>query len=154
MLRIKERRLCYDEYGIDHKITEIRLYSADDEPVYLEFKPVLMPSEDGKELQWEDWNHYDSIRIYKTDYDKFLLPAITPVFPVTDPDPNGFGVQETLDVTSINFFGKEDWQKLIDNLTGCMEKADNTESEFYHMVIGYLSDFMTLSEWFCIEGNQ
>ncbi|MBP5492191.1 MAG: hypothetical protein J6Y08_05040 [Clostridiales bacterium] len=152
-LRYKERRLCFSESDFEHKVTDIRLYSTDDERIYLEFKPVFMPSEDGKDLQWEDWNYYDSICFYKTDYEKLLLPAITPVFPVIDPDPKGFGVQETLDLTTINFFGKEDWQKLIDNLSGCREKADNDEAEFYRVVIGFLNEFMTASDWFCIEGN-
>ncbi|MBO4473987.1 MAG: hypothetical protein IK020_03015 [Clostridiales bacterium] len=152
MLRYKERRYSFSESDIDHKVTDIRLYSDDSERILLEFKPVRMPSKKG-DLYWEDWNHYDSICIYKTDYDRLLLPAITSLFPVTDPDPKGFGIQESLDLTTINFFGKEDWQKLIDNLTGCMEKADETEAEFYRSVIGFLNDFMTVSDWYCIEGN-
>ena len=112
----------------------------------------MYPPENGK-MHWEDWNYYDSIYIYKSDYEKLLLPAILPLFPVEDPDPNGFGTQEYFDLTSFNFFGKKDWQRLIANLTECMEKADEAENEFYRYVISFLTDFMAVSDWFCIEGN-
>ena len=82
-----------------------------------------------------------------------MLSAINSLFPVKDPDPNGFGIQESFDLTSVNFFGKDDWQRLIADLTDCMKKADKDEYEFYHVVLEFLNDSLTVSEWFCIEGN-
>ncbi|MDE7363571.1 MAG: hypothetical protein K2N27_01585 [Ruminococcus sp.] len=153
MLRYNEWTLSSCDSNIDHKVTDIRLYSDDNELVKIELKPVYMyPPENGTML-WEDWNHYDSICIYKTDYEKLLLPAISSLFPVTDPDPNGFGIQESFDLTSFNFFGKEDWQRLIVKLTECMKMVDETEISFYRSVLGFLKDFMVISDWFCIEGN-
>lgn len=153
MLRYKEWTFSSSDSNINHKVTDIRLYSGDDELIKLELKPVLMCSPECDSLPWENWNHYDSICIYKTDYEKLLLPSITSLFPVTDPDPNGFGIQEEFDLTSINFFGKEDFGKLIVNLTECMEKADEPEKSFYSSVIGFLKEFMAVSDWFCVEGN-
>lgn len=153
LLRSKEWTFSSDDSNITHKVTDIRLYSDDHELINLEFKPVYMyPPENGT-MAWEDWNHYDSICVYKTDYEKFLVPSISSLFPVADPDPNGFGIQEYFDLTSMNFFGKEDFRRLILDLTECMEKADEPDKSFYRSVIGFLEDFMTVSDWFCIEGN-
>ena len=153
MLRYHEWVFAPCDSDIRHKVTDIRLYSDDSEKIEIELKPVRMyPPENGT-LSWEDWNYYDSICIYQTDYKKLLLPAICALFPATDPDPNGWGVQEAFDLTSMNFFGKDDWQKLIDSLTQCMEASGENERKFYHAVTQFLTGFMAQSEWFCIEGN-
>ncbi|SHM38806.1 hypothetical protein [Ruminococcus flavefaciens] len=153
MLRFKEWTFSSNDSDIKHKVTDIRLYSDDNEKIEIEFKPVRIYSQTDSTMQWEDWNFYDSIYIYKTDYEKLILSSIRPLFPVTDPDPNGFGVQECFDLTSINFFGKDDWKKLIDNLAECIETSAEEEKEFYNAVIKYLTYFMEQSDWFCIEGN-
>ena len=138
---------------VKHKVADIRLYSDDMEKIEIELKPVYTDPSGNGVMTWEDWNHYDIIRIYKTDYERLMLSAINSLFPVKDPDPNGFGIQESFDLTSVNFFGKDDWQRLIANLTDCMKKADKDEYEFYHVVLEFLNDSLTVSEWFCIEGN-
>ena len=153
MLRLINRLFHSCDTNIAHNITDIRLYSDDTELIRLEFKPVYMYSLKNESMSWEDWNHYDSICIYKTDYEKLLLPVIQSLFPVTDPDPNGFGIQESFDLTSTNFLGKEDWKKLIEELTKCMKSSNKAESDFYDSVLGCLKDFMLKSDWFCIEGN-
>ena len=153
MLKYNEWIFSSCDSNIEHTVTDIRLYSDDKEKIEIELKPVSVYPTDNYTMSWEDWNCYDSIRIYKTDYEILLLPAIKALFPVIDPDPNGWGVQESFDLTSMNFFGKVDWQRLINNLTVCMEVAEETKKEFYYVVIQYLEDFMTISDWFCIEGN-
>ncbi|MBR5372132.1 MAG: hypothetical protein IK130_07945 [Oscillospiraceae bacterium] len=85
-------------------MTDIRLHSDDAEKITIELKPVSVYPPENETMAWEDWNRYNSICIYKTDYEKLLLPSIETLFPVMDPDPNGFGVQETFDRTSVNFF--------------------------------------------------
>ena len=150
-MRLREWAFTVDDSGIEHKVTDIRLYSDDDEKIELEFKPVFMP-ENG-EMNWEDWNCYDSIRVYKTDYEKLLLSSIQSVFPVVDPDPNGWGIQEELDLTSPNFLGKEDWNKTIDVLLNRSKTATDQEKEFYDLFIKYLRNFSEVSDYFCIEGN-
>ncbi len=153
MLKYRKWTFSSCDSNVNHEVTDIRFYSDENEKINIELKPVFIyPSGNGT-MSWEDWNYYDSICIYKTDYEKLLLPAISSLFPVTDPDPNGFGIQKFFDLTSINFFGKDDWQRLIDKLTECMKMVNKTETEFYHVVLGFLNDFMTISDWFCIEGN-
>lgn len=151
MLRFNEWTFSSCDSDVEHKVIDILLYSDDKEKIKIEFKPVYFPGNDA--MSWEDWNCYDSICIYKTDYEKLLLTAIRSLFPVMDPDPNGWGVQEYFDLTSLNFFGKDDWQRLIDNLTECIETAEESEKEFYNVVLKYLKDFMAISDCFCIEGN-
>ena len=151
MLRFNEWTFSSPDSDVRHKITDIRLYSDDREKIEIELKPVRLP-ESGR-MAWEDWNCFDSICVYKTDYERLLLSAIEALFPVTDPDPDGWGVQEYFDLTSMNFFGKADWLRLTDSLTACAEKATGEEKEFYRAVLGYLKEFMTVSEWFCIEDN-
>lgn len=153
MVRYNEWKFDPKDSDVEHKVTDIRLYSDDKEKINIEVKPVSVYPKENRNMAWEDWNRYDSICIYKTDYERLLLSVIKELFPVTDPDPNGWGVQEYFDLTSMNFFGKDDWQRLIDNLNVLMEKADETEKEFYQVIVKYLNDFMDISDWFCIEGN-
>ncbi|MBO4399828.1 MAG: hypothetical protein J5795_06840 [Lachnospiraceae bacterium] len=150
-MRLREWTFVFDDSGSAHKVTDIRLYSDDGEKIELEFKPIFVP-ENG-ELQWEDWNCYDSIMIYKTDYDKLLLSSIQSVFPVVDPTPNSWGLQEEFDLTSMNFIGKEDWSRIIDALLNRSNVAADQEKEFYDLFIKHLRSFMEVSEYFCIEGN-
>lgn len=124
MVRYNEWKFDSNNPDVEHKVTDIRLYSDDKEKISIEFKPVSVYAKENGNMSWEDWNCYDSICIYKTDYERLLLSAIEELFPVTDPDPNGWGVQEYFDLTSMNFFGKDDWQRLIDNVTVFMKKAD------------------------------
>ena len=61
-MRLREWTFTIDDSEVEHKVTDILLYSDDDEKIELEFKPVFMP-ENG-EMSWEDWNCFDSIRVY------------------------------------------------------------------------------------------
>lgn len=134
-----------------HKVTELRLYSEDREKIELEFKPVNLP-ENG-DIQWEDWNCYDSLRIFITDYERLLIPLIDKLFPVTDPDPMGWGVQERFDATDLNWFGSEDRQKLISLIEERAQEVNADEKEFYAEVLKFLRGYTEISEYFCIEGN-
>ena len=82
-----------------------------------------------------------------------MLSSIQSVFPVVDPDPNGWGLQEELDLTSPNFLGKEDWNKTIDVLLNRSKTATDQEKGFYDLFIKYLRSFSEVSDYFCIEGN-
>ena len=62
-------------------------------------------------------------------------------------------VGECFDLTSMNFFGKDDWIKLIDVIKITSESVDDCEKEFYDIVVEYLTDIMEVSDYFCIEGN-
>ena len=150
-MRLREWKFAFDDSGSEHIVTDIRLYSDDGEKIELEFKPVCVPV--NGDLQWKDWNCYDSIRVYKTDYDKLLLSSIQSVFPVVDPTPNSWGLQEEFDLTSMNFMGREDWNRIIDVLLNRSNTAADQEKEFYDLFIKYLRNFTEVSDYFCIEGN-
>lgn len=150
-MRTREWEFISEDRSVKHKVKDILLYSDEREKIVLEFKPVRFP-EDGN-IMWEDWNNYDSIQVFKTDYERLLLNPIRSIFPVNDPDPNGWGMQECFDLTSMNFFGKDDWIKLIDVIKITSESVDDCEKEFYDIVVEYLTDIMEVSDYFCIEGN-
>lgn len=151
MLRYKEWTCSVEDSDVKHKITAIRLYSGDGELICMEFKPVHNPP-DGV-IRFEDWNCYDSFTVYKTDYEKLLLPSIESIFPVMDPDPEGWGLQEQLDLCSLNWLGREDWIRLTEVLSGCFDSATEPEKEFYSAVLERMRKFMEISDIFCIEGN-
>ena len=151
MLRYRERTLKWTDPPVEHKVTDIRLFSGNEEKIMLEFKPVLVRP--GDEVMVGDWDYYDSFMIYQTDYDKLLTAELEAVFPVMDPDPHGWGLQELFDPCSDNWFGTEDWQRLIDRLTVCFDNAVEPEKEFYYAVLLRMRRFMEISTMFCIEGN-
>lgn len=150
-MRLREWKFAFDDSGSEHIVTDIRLYSDDGEMIELEFKPVCVPV--NGDLQWEDWNCYDSIRVYKTDYDKLLLSSIQSVFPVVDPTPNSWGLQEEFDLTSMNFMSRADWSRIIEALLNRSNTATDQEKEFFDLFIKHLRSFMEVSDCFCIEGN-
>ena len=151
MLRYREWTFKWTDPPVEHKVTDIHLYSDNEEKIMLEFKPVLVHP--GDEVMLGDWDYYDSFRVYQTDYDKLLTAAIASLFPVMDPDPHGWGLQEYFDPCSDNWFGTEDWQRLIDKLTECFDNAAEPEKEFYYAVLLRMRRFAEMSTMFCIEGN-
>ena len=137
-----------EEFGTI-KVSILRLYSADDELVNIELCPALM-TEDGNVF----WDRYDSLRIYRADYEHFMIPVFDKIFPVTDPDPKGWGVQEYFDRCSLNWFGREDWLKISQMLRSKFGNSDNEdERTFCDEVAGYIESTADISTIFCIDGN-
>ena len=135
-----------------HKATDVRLYSADSEKVFLEFKPARMP--ENKEMQWTDWNCYDSVFVYRTDYEKLLVPTLDKLFPLDDPDPNGWGTQECLDVCSLNWLGADNWKEFISLLEKLRPTLVKEEQMFIDTLLPMFKGFLDKSDIICIEGNQ
>ena len=136
---------------VTHQATDVRLYSADSERVFFEFKPARMP--ESGDMQWEDWNCYDSVFVYKADYEKLLVPTLSKLFPLDDPDPNGWGTQEYFDVCSLNWLGAEAWNEFISQLEklGGLTKE---EQMFIETLLPMFKGFAEISGIICIEGNQ
>ena len=137
---------------LTHKATDVRMFSPDSEKIFLEFKPVRFTP--GKEMQWEDWNCFDSLFVYRTDYERFLTPALEEMFPIEDPDPLGWGTQECFDAMGPNFIGREDWIRFIHALEAKYGTLRNDEKMFMDKVIPILRSFLDISDCFCVDGNQ
>ena len=138
--------------SVTHNATDVRLYSADSEKIFLEFKPARMP-DDGN-MQWEDWNCYDSVFVYKTDYDRLLVPTLKKLFPLEDPDPNGFGTQEYFDVCFDNWFGADSWKEFITLLEQLIPALTAEEQMFIRTLLPMFKGFLDISSIICVEGNQ
>lgn len=138
--------------SVTHNATDVRLYSADSEKIFLEFKPARMP-DDGN-MQWEDWNCYDSVFVYKTDYDRLLVPTLKKLFPLEDPDPNGFGTQEYFDVCFENWFGADSWKEFITLLEQLIPALTAEEQMFIRTLLPMFKGFLDISSIICVEGNQ
>ncbi|MBQ2581129.1 MAG: hypothetical protein II574_05825 [Ruminococcus sp.] len=134
-----------------HKATDVRLYSADSEKIFLEFKPVR--EQNGKELQWVDWNCYDSVFVYQTDYNKLLVPALEKLFPLQDPDPLGWGMQDCFDATSMNWLGADKWNEYISALEQSRETLNKEEQMFIDTLLPMFRSFTEKSGIICVEGN-
>ena len=138
--------------SVTHNATDVRLYSADSEKIFLEFKPARMP-DDGN-MQWEDWNCYDSVFVYKTDYDRLLVPTLKKLFPLEDPDPNGWGKQEYFDVCSPNWLGADSWKEFITLLEQLIPALTAEEQMFIRTLLPMFKGFLDISSIICVEGNQ
>jgi len=135
-----------------HKATDVRHYADNSEKVYLEFKPARMP-ENG-DMQWEDWNCFDSVFVYKADYEKLLVPILNKFFPAEDPDPNGWGTQEYFDVCSENWLGADKWKEFIAQLEALKNDLGKEDRMFIDILLPLFRGFLDKSDIICIEGNQ
>lgn len=129
-------------------VTKIRLYSADEELVNIEFCPALY-TDDGNVF----WDRYDILRIYRSDYEHFFTPVFKEIFPVCDPDPNGWGLQENFDPCSPNWFGRDDWLKIAKLLRERFCYAEEDERSFCETAAIFIERTADITEIFCIEGN-
>jgi hypothetical protein len=146
MLRFKEW-MNHPGDTARYKVVDILLNADDEEKIYLEFQPMHFPPDP------EIPDCYDSFRVYKTDYDKLLVEPIASVFPVMDPNPRGWGLQEYFDICAPNFFGREDWIRAIEAITKCAENASEPEKEFYSEIITRMRGFLDVNDMYCIDGN-
>lgn len=106
------------------------------------------------DMQWEDWNCYDSLFIYWTDYERLLVPELEKLFPLEDPDPNGWGTQEYFDVCSLNWLGADKWKEFISALEKKYPTLTCEEKLFMDEIIPIMRGFLDVSDIICIEGNQ
>ncbi|MBE6870291.1 MAG: hypothetical protein E7494_16315 [Ruminococcus albus] len=148
MLR-KTVETIISEYGCERNATTIRLYSSDDELVCIELTPAFI-TEDGNIF----WDRYDSLTVYRTDCEKFLIPIFDEIFPVKDPDPNNsWGMQDNFDPCSLNWFGREDWLKIAELLRKRCADMNSDERDFCLEAAGFIERTADISGIFCIEGN-
>ena len=73
MLRYREWTLKWTDPPVEHKVTDIRLFSGNEEKIMLEFKPVLVRP--GDEVLVGDWDYYDSFMIYQQTTISSLRPS-------------------------------------------------------------------------------
>ncbi|MDO4943736.1 MAG: hypothetical protein Q4E74_00890 [Ruminococcus sp.] len=153
MLSVTQRELKHEHITVhgDHTqiITQLHLYSDKKEKIFLEVIPVRVP-ENG-DIMWEDWNFYDSLMIFQTDYNKLIVPYLNAIFPVKDPDDGE--IQEYFDVCSLNWLGTADCERLIDIIKSDMEKYADDEKAFLNEFIRFLQHCLTISNIVLIEGN-
>ena len=130
-------------------IREMWLYSKENEKIFLEISPVR--NTENSDIMWEDWNYYNSLRIFKTDYEMLFVPLVEKIFPVIDPDSGE--VQDRLDVCSLNWIGKADTERLIGIISE--EKFGKTaeEQQFLEKITEYLRHCIDVSGLILIEGN-
>lgn len=73
MLKYRKWTFSSCDSNVNHEVTDIRFYSDENEKINIELKPVCRyPSGNGT-MSWEDWNYYDSICIYKTDWEIIII---------------------------------------------------------------------------------
>ena len=138
-------------YSEEHKVTELRLYSEDKEKIFLEFCPVRVP--DDWDIQAKDWDCYDSLRVFRSDYERLLSPLIEKLFPLKDLDPYYGGEQEYFDATGPNWTDIAEWEHLKELLAENSKISTPEEQEFYTEVLRYFEWAESVSGYFCIDGN-
>ena len=136
------------EYVLEgQKHTEIRLYSSEDEVIYIAVTPANT-EENGNIF----WDRYDCLIIYRTDYEKLLYPIFDELFPVNDPDPvDNWGIQEKFDPCSLNWFGREDMVRFCQLMKS--RECSAEEAEFYTEIAAFVEEGLKVSGLFCINGN-
>ena len=130
-------------------ITEMRLYSKEYEKIFLEIAPVRIS--ENSDIMWEDWNYYNSLRIFKTDYEMLFVPLVERIFPVIDPDSDE--VQARFDVCSLNWIGKADTERLIGSFSEGISDKTGDERQFLEKITEYLRHYIDVSDLILIEGN-
>ena len=149
MLRKKVRQVNDSHRKPLYNVTEMRLYSADNEKIEVEFKPMDIPED--KAVDWDDFNRYDSIMIFQTDYERLLSPLIDSLYPLTAPDTGE--IENALDYCFENFIGSEDRKKLLMLIDEKARTCDGDDREFYGELLAFLKEAEKKSPYLCIEGN-
>ena len=135
----------------EHIVTEIRLYSENRERIFLEFCPVYVS--ENTDIQAKDFDTFDSLRIFISDYEKLVSPFIEKLFPLKGDDPYYGGAQEKFDATGENWLCAEEWLRLKDMLAENSRISSPEEQGFYDEVLRYFAWAENKSGLFCISGN-
>ncbi|WP_295153507.1 hypothetical protein [uncultured Ruminococcus sp.] len=149
MLRKKIRQVNDSHRKPLYNVTEMRLYSADNEKIELEFKPMYIPED--RAVDWDDFNRYDSMMIFQTDYERLLSPLIDSLYPLTAPDTGE--VENALDYCFENFIGSDDRTQLLVLIEEKAHTCADEEREFYNELLLFLKEAEKKSPYLCIEGN-
>ena len=130
-----------------------RCYSKTDEKICLHFFPY---KNIGDNITWEEWHNKKPLTIYLTDYSELLLEYICRVYPIKDPTNDE--VIKSFDVCFDNWIGKNDWEKIIEEIKVKINRNSNRpskmEKEFYENFVEWIEKELEWADIIVAEGNQ
>lgn len=107
----------------------------------------------GQSPVWEDWHCYQHpLEIYRSDYDKLLVPYLQEVFPLSDPLSGE--IQEYFDVCFVNWIGKEAWLTFMENVNQNLENKNKQEIQYYQSLLLWMERALQETDVIVVEGNQ
>ena len=129
---------------------KLRCYSGMKEKIRLDFLPCKDVPADWK---WEHWHSCEeSLMVYATDYENLLLRYLKAVFPVIDPTSGE--IQESIDLCSYNFIGKDVWETIIENIKNDLRTIlDCNEENFYKEFTDWVEQQLTWADIIVVDGN-
>ena len=129
---------------------KLRCYSGLKEKICLYFLPCKDVPRDWK---WEDWHSCEeSLMVFATDYENLLLRYLKPVFPVIGPTSGE--IQESIDLCSFNFIGKDVWENIIKNIKSDLASvSNNNEKNFYEEFVNWIEEQLAWADIIVVDGN-
>lgn len=95
------------------------------------------------------------LTIYWSDYQPLLLKFLKAVYPTTDPTDNE--TVNSFDECFMNWIGKKDWEKIIQQIKESMndnnKRLPKNESEFYMNFIEWIETNLETNDLIVVEGN-
>lgn len=136
------------------RYVELRLYSPENEKIHITFNPLKMSAEPDWDPQWEEWNCYaEPLRIFLEDYNILLKDHFAVMYPTVDAFDKT--PESAFDVTSFNWLGRADWQKVISAIEGNIAAGALTDERaaFYSTFLDWLKQALEHTEIIVAEGN-
>lgn len=131
----------------------LRLYSPEDEPVLLDFYPLRESDEPDWNPMPEDWMYYsEPLEIYKQDYTRLLLKYLAVIYPTKDAF-DGTPAPE-FDVCFDNWIGKDDWNRILDEIGNHSDEHDPKEKVFLNAFTGWIKEALKHTNIIVVLGNQ
>ncbi len=135
------------------KYLVLRLYSLEDELVLLDFYPLRESDEPNWDPMPEDWiNYSEPLRIYKQDYTRLLLEYFAVIYPTKDAF-DGTSSPE-FDVCFDNWIGKDDWNRILDEIENHLDEHDQKERDFLNAFIRWIKEVLKYTNIIVVLGNQ
>ena len=131
----------------------LRLYSPEDELVLLDFYPLKLPDGPVLDSEDDDWYSYpERLTIYKQDYGRLLLKYFAVIYPTKDaidgtPEP-------VFDVCFYNRIGKEDWNRILDEIEKHLYEHKSKERAFLLAFIEWIKEALKYTNVIEVDGNQ
>lgn len=131
----------------------LRLYSPEDEPVLLEFRPLRESDKPNWDPMPEDWSCYpELLKIYKQDYTRLLLKYFAVIYPTKDAV-DGTPAPE-FDVCFDNWIGKDDWNRILDEIEKHLDEHEPKERELMIAFTGWIKEALKYTNVIVVFGNQ
>lgn len=129
-------------------VTELRLFSTDEDAVAFEIWPVT-----GDIERWETVKRLDSLAVFETDFRRLLTGFFSRLYPLLEPvigEPDKFSFIEW---DRPNLIGEKDWSRLIRLFELNIPRMSEDIRGWFELLLEFCRSCLDVSSIVCVEGK-